>query len=88
MDWRACKLHIFLLLLAMNFAVCDNFCKQLRPRLGTTERLIYTRSQTTHGCETTRGNVLGAKHLGEEMVCGPHVPDSFEAQKHRMQRTL
>ena len=65
-----------LTLLAASFAVCKKFIL----RLDTTELLIYTRGESTSGVKRLvgakrpggggGGNVLGAKRLGEEMVCG------------------
>ena len=51
------------LLLAASFAAC----KQFRRRLGTTERLIYNRSESTHrGGTTSRAKrLVGAKRPGE-----------------------
>ena len=58
------------------FKIRGEFCKQFRPRLDTTELLIYTRGESDMGAkrlvgrnvlggETTRGgNGLGAKRPG------------------------
>ena len=70
----------------------SEFCKQFRPRLDTTELLIYTRVESTMGAKRLvgrndqggidqGGNVLGAKRLGEEMVWGRNVPDSLTQAK-------
>ena len=70
------------------FKIRSEFCKQFRPRLDTTELLIYTRGESTMGAKRLvgrndqggndqGGNVLGAKRLEEETVWGRNVPDSF-----------
>ena len=49
-----------------SFAVC----KQFRPRLDTTELLIYTRGESTMGATTNGGETTRGKRLGGETTRG------------------
>ena len=62
-EWRTKVPNIWSCTPLKYVAICV-LRKQFRPRLDTTELLIYIKVETTSGCETTRGKRLGAKRLG------------------------